>query len=219
MAPCFNDGGIGFLVVFKISMDRHFSKTIVICAKVLTVFVTTAILLYIASVIAAFILYPPTKLPASCCTAAKTTHTIIFRETDTVSCPAAEDCSDAAATEIINGTLVLASDGSTVIGTTIGFCVTIGPVAGTVLTPGYVQSCQQEYVFNGAGGTTAGKITAEGTYVVPTNVSDPTLYPLTRWAVTGGTGAYHFPNGGELTYTTVPTVAYHTVTMTVVTVN
>jgi hypothetical protein len=210
---------VPFILNLRKRMDRHLSKALVVCAKVLTAFVVIAVLLYIGSVIAAFTIYTPSKLPAPCCTAAKTTYTIIFRETDTVSCPNAEACSDIASTEIINGTLVLASDGSTVIGTTLGFCINNGPVAGTVASPGYVQSCQQEYVFNGAGGTTAGKLIAAGTYVVPTNVSDPTLYLLTRWAVTGGTGPYHFPNGGELTYTTVPTLAYHTVTLTELTVN
>ncbi len=156
------------------------------------------------------------KIPAACCTAAKTTYTIIVRETDVSSCPLSEVCSTPGATEIINGTLVLASDGSTVVGYTIGFCITIGEALGYTTTPDIVQECQQEYLFNGEGGITAGKLTAEGSYIIP---DDGVTFPLTTWAVTGGTGAYHFPNGGQLTFTHSSEILYNTVTIQEVVVN
>lgn len=178
-------------------------------------------LLLIAGVILGGIALGHWWTTVGCCSSGATTatYTIIYRETTLRgTCPIAispglDNCFQNGAVQTVNGTLVLQSDTSVEIGVSWGYCITIF-TEGDDGAP-YRQLCTREFVFDGSGDITAGKIVVTGDYYVPANISDVSAFETSVWEVSGGTGSiYSRINGGQLTFTTAAEIAHFDGTLT-----
>ena len=141
----------------------------------------------------------PAHTPTCTSTADQTTVALALLVTNATvtSCPLNEgDCTIATAITTENANITLQSAPSTVVGYYVSTCTTVGASAETDAATDRL--CQIFLTLNGEGGLDAGVITLAGLKTVADEDDDDVTFP-NPFGVSGGSGNYARPIGGEVT--------------------